>query len=186
MSRLLPSTRFPFIIRCERGQFSHAFSGEDFNFHSVSPEYFGCTLLFCVFFFLCAHLPFNHYCTIFSGVVFSYALWCGLSIVTFPVTTKAAIKRNQCSSIFPLIGGNLDPIHIEWLKFYCNCIFDRYSVHKNITLCQARWIQSMISHVNSLRPILLLFSHLHLSISSGVFSSDFPTKLYLCINLLLQ
>jgi hypothetical protein len=28
-----------------RGQFSHAFGGEVYDFYSVSPEYFGCTLV---------------------------------------------------------------------------------------------------------------------------------------------
>jgi hypothetical protein len=36
----------------ERGQFSHTFSGEVYDFYSVSPKYFGYTLFVCMYIYI--------------------------------------------------------------------------------------------------------------------------------------
>ena len=47
---------------------------------------------------------------------------------------------------------------------------------RHLSLYWARSIQSMPSHPNPWRSILLLSSHLHLGLPSGLFPTDFPTK----------
>jgi len=47
---------------------------------------------------------------------------------------------------------------------------------RHLSLSSARSIQSMPAHPTSLRPILILSSHLRLGLTSGLFPSGFPTK----------
>jgi hypothetical protein len=54
-----------------------------------------------------------------------------------------------------------------------------YRVHKTRywSLSQARLIQSTSPHHITLRPVLMLSSHLLLGLCSGFFPSDFPSKI---------
>jgi hypothetical protein len=45
-----------------------------------------------------------------------------------------------------------------------------------LSLSWASWIQSIPPHPNSWRYILILSSHLHLCLPSGLFPLEFPTK----------
>ena len=51
-----------------------------------------------------------------------------------------------------------------------------YTSAHHLSLSWASPIQSILPHPTSWRSILILSSHLHLGVPSGLFPSDFPTK----------
>jgi hypothetical protein len=56
-----------------------------------------------------------------------------------------------------------------------------FTTARYLSLCCARWIQYTPSKTISLRPILILSSHLPLYLESGPLPSGFWTVLYVCL-----
>jgi hypothetical protein len=53
-----------------------------------------------------------------------------------------------------------------------------YYVHNSLPLVPILYHMHPPSHPISIRPILILFSYLHLGLPSGLFLSSFPTKIF--------